>query len=252
MSIYSMVFSPTGGTERVMELLEKEFELEKIFDLTRDADCQGMEFSKDDVCLVGVPSYGGRVPQTAVERIRRFHGNGAKAVMVVVYGNRAYEDTMLELKDVLVSCGFEPDAAVAAVAEHSIMRQFAAGRPDEQDGEELKKFAKGIKSHLSKNDEKRDLKVPGKRPYREYHGVPLKPEANKKCVRCGQCASQCPVGAIPEENPMITDKSKCISCMRCVSICPKQVRKLNKVLLLASSQKLKKACSGRKANELFL
>lgn len=252
MSIYSMVFSPTGGTKRVMELLEKEFEPEKTFDLTREADCQGTEFSKEDVCLVGVPSYGGRVPQTAVERLKGFRGNGAKAVMAVVYGNRAYEDTLLELKDVLVSCGFEPDAAVAAVAEHSIMRRFAKGRPDEQDAEELKKFAGSIKAHLSENEEKRDLKVPGKRPYREYHGVPLKPEAGKKCIRCGKCAGQCPTGAIPKENPRLTDKNKCISCMRCVSICPNQARKLNQVLLLASSQKLKKACSGRKENELFL
>ena len=51
---------------------------------------------------------------------------------------------------------------------------------------------------------------------------------------------------------MKADTEKCISCMRCVAICPKKARKLNKVLLFAASQKMKKACGGRKKNELFL
>lgn len=76
-------------------------------------------------------------------------GNGVKTVLIVVYGNRAYDDTFVELQDTLISSGFSPVAAVAAIAEHSIMRQFAAGRPDTQDEKELAEFAVTIRSKWS-------------------------------------------------------------------------------------------------------
>jgi len=94
--------------------------------------------------------------------------------------------------------------------------------------------------------------VPGDRPYREYGTIPLIPGASHTCGSCGLCAAKCPSGAIPSDNPTQTDKDKCISCMRCISVCPTHSRKLNPLMLVAASQKLKKACSGRKENELFL
>ena len=94
--------------------------------------------------------------------------------------------------------------------------------------------------------------VPGDRPYREYGTIPLIPGASHTCGSCGLCAAKCPSGAIPSDNPTQTDKDKCISCMRCISVCPTHSRKLNPLMLAAASQKLKKACSGRKENELFL
>ena len=69
--------------------------------------------------MAAVPSYGGRVPEIAVSRLKQMKGNGARAVLLVVYGNREYEDTLLELSDVMEAAGFSPVAAVAAVAEHS-------------------------------------------------------------------------------------------------------------------------------------
>ena len=94
--------------------------------------------------------------------------------------------------------------------------------------------------------------VPGNRPYRKYGTIPLIPGASHTCGSCGLCAAKCPSGAIPSDNPKQTDKDKCISCMRCISVCPTHSRKLNPLMLAAASQKLKKACSGRKENELFL
>ena len=94
--------------------------------------------------------------------------------------------------------------------------------------------------------------LPGNRPYREYGGVPFKPEADNSCTGCGLCAKECPAGAIPAEKPSSVDKEKCISCMRCVSVCPRHARDLNRLVLFAASQKMKKACSGRKKNELFI
>ena len=80
-----------------------------------------------------MPSYAGRVTAIAAERLRAIHGGGAKCILVCVYGNRAYEDTLVEMEDIARECGFEIVAAVAAIAEHSIMHQYAAGRPDAAD-----------------------------------------------------------------------------------------------------------------------
>ena len=162
------------------------------------------------------------------------------------------EHTFTELQDVLEESGFSCIAAVAAVAEHSIMRQFAAGRPDDRDKQELAAFAAEIRSKIESETLRASLKLPGNRPYREYGGVPMKPRNDKTCQQCGLCARQCPVGAIPLDNPSKTDAKKCISCMRCIAVCPQKARSVSKTLLAAGSLKMKKVCSVRKGNELFV
>lgn len=251
--MYELIFSPTGGTKKAADILCGVLDSTKtVIDLTdRKWDNETQTFSPEDLCLIAVPSYGGRVPGIAAKRIGQFSGNGAKAVLVVVIGNRAYDDTMLELKELAANAGFTPVAAVCANAEHSIMRQFGTGRPDAQDRDELISFAAQIKAHLNK-EEFSDLAVPGKKPYVAYSGVPMKPSASRKCTGCGACAAACPVGAIPKDAPNKTDNSVCISCMRCVTVCPAHARRLNPVMAAAGALAMKKALSGRKNNELYL
>lgn len=253
MSVYDIVFSPTGGTKKVTDLFTDAFCGQSThIDLSDcNRDFSALSFHKEDICIVSVPSYGGRVPATAVSRLAQLKGNGARAVLIVVYGNRAYDDTFAELQDTLEAAGFSCMAAVAAVAEHSIMRQYATGRPDAEDGKELAAFAAAIRSKID-SPASCPLTLPGNRPYREYGGVPMKPAAGKSCSLCGLCADQCPTGAIDRANPAKTDPALCISCMRCMAICPQKARSVNKALLAAASMKLKKACSSRKENELFL
>lgn len=254
MSVYEITFSPTGGTKRVSEILAACFgqESKKVDLLQPDTEYENLVFTPEDLCIVAVPSFGGRVPDAAVSRMRRLQGGHAKAVLTAVYGNRAYEDTLLELKNTLVDAGFVPVAAVAAVAEHSIMRQFAAGRPDAADEQEIKEFGRRICEKLTGDEAFLELKVPGNEPYREYNGLPMKPKAGKKCTGCGKCVKNCPVGAISPEDPSKTDQGKCITCMRCVAVCPSKARGLNKIMAAASAEKMKKVCSGRKPNELYL
>lgn len=253
MSIYMISFSPTGGTKKVADRLARNFGPEvREIDLTdAGTDFTRFSFGSDDVCVVAVPSFGGRVPAPATARLAGMTGHGARAVLAVVYGNRAYEDTLLELQDTLLGAGFRCVAAVAAVAEHSIMHQFASGRPDRKDLEELDQFAQRIGEAMAK-DSPDPVAVPGNVPYRAYHTIPLTPKAGKGCTGCGLCAEKCPVGAIPADSPTQTDSESCISCMRCVSICPAQARVVNKLLLAGAVQKLKKACTEPKKNELFL
>ncbi|MEA4922932.1 MAG: 4Fe-4S binding protein [Eubacteriaceae bacterium] len=253
MNIYEITFSPAGGTQKVLDIVAGSISAERTnIDLTdRDVDFDGFHFKEDDICIIAVPSYGGRVPDVAVSRLKSMNGGGAAAVLITVYGNRDYEDTLLELKDGLDEAGFHCTAAVAAVAKHSIMPKIAADRPDEEDEELLKSFAGKIKEHLSAETSSDELYVPGHRPYREYNGVPLKPKAGKACTKCGICTEKCPVGAIPED-PKKTDKDKCISCMRCVNVCPNNARSLNKLVLGIASKKMEKMCSERKKDELFI
>ncbi len=258
MKVYAMYFSPTGGTKKVMDILTESLDVSGEIDLSLpEVDYSAYSFEDGDVCLVGVPSFGGRVPETALVHIRAMHVGRAAAIPVIVYGNRAYDDTMLELKNELVSCGFKVPAAVAAVAEHSIMHQFGAGRPDYEDQQELRAYSIKIKALITRiqagdPEAFNTIDVPGNEPYREYNGVPFKPKAGKDCTHCGLCAAKCPVQAIPAQQPESVDEKLCISCMRCVAICPAHARSLNKLVLTAASAKMKKACSTRKANELFI
>lgn len=135
MKIYEICFSPTRGTRKAADILAGELSTEiQNIDLTDStADFNNISLTQNDISVIAVPSYGGRVSEPAAKRISAIHGNGSRAILMCVYGNRAYEDTLAELQDVAKQAGFRVISAVAAIAEHSIARQFAAGRPDAQD-----------------------------------------------------------------------------------------------------------------------
>lgn len=254
MKLYSVCFSPTGGTKKVADLLAAGLTEKQVLhvDLMDRKITRGFAlFMSADVVLIAVPCYGGRVPEIAVKRIASLNGNSAKAIIVCVYGNRAYEDALAELRDTAIAAGFRVMAAVAAVAEHSIARKYAAGRPDKQDKVQLEGFAKQILQKLSSGNLSEPL-VPGRYPFKKAGKVGIVPKPTRDCINCGVCAQQCPTGAIDKYHSDFVDASLCISCMRCVSVCPHSARKIGKFMQLAVNLLLKKACSRRKDNELFI
>lgn len=226
MRVFDIVFSPTGGTERASGYIANALEGETVaVDLTDSGlGFRTVAMTKEDVAVIAVPSYGGRVPAVAAERLGMMRGNGA---------------------------GFRVIAAVSAIAEHSIVRQFAAGRPDPQDAVQLAGFANQIQQKISAGDASEPA-IPGNRPYKKAGGAGMVPKATKECAACGACAAACPVGAIDKDDPKRVDKKACISCMRCVAVCPWGARAVNPVMLSAATKMLSKACSERKECELFI
>ena len=255
MELIQIVFSPTGGTGKVVDIITEEWDgaVTRI-DLTNaETDFSKVMIGQEDIVLAAVPSYGGRVPELAAKRLLEIRGNKAKCIIVCVYGNRAYEDTLVELQDIVEKCGFQVVAAISAVAEHSIMHQYAAGRPDEKDAEELHGFAKTLFGRLNGTKILETVpEIPGNRPYKKAGGAGLVPKATKDCVSCGLCAAGCPAQAISRENLKTADSKKCISCMRCVVRCPKSARKVNDAMVSVAALAIKKACSERKGNELVV
>ena len=155
MRIYQILFSPTGGTKQAAAPFAEVFRREvSTIDLTdASMDFSQISLDKEDICVVAVPSFGGRVPAIAAERLERIRANGAMAILVVVYGNRAYDDTLLELKTCLKRAGFRCATAT--------------GRPDSDDLAELSRFAKEIRRCLEEGRIPDDLAVPGNDPFRE-------------------------------------------------------------------------------------
>ena len=213
-------------------------------------DIRPAHIHEDDLAVIALPVFAGRVPALAVERLRMVNPHGAKCVVVAVYGNRAYDDALLEMQDVATEMGFRVIAAVGAVAEHSIIRKYGKGRPDADDEQTLRRFAADIMKKAEGTDCTMP-ELPGNRPYKKGGKVPH-PKGRRGCNRCGLCARQCPADAIPLSDPKTVDTAKCISCMKCVSVCPTRVRSIGAVMKFLATQGLKKVCATRKENELYI
>jgi len=241
-------FSPTGGTKKVADAIAAGFNTPVAeMDLTK-ADAS-VALGENDALMAVLPVYAGRVPQISLERLAALKGNSHKAVAVVVYGNREYDDALLETKNALEAGGFQVIAAAAFIAEHSIVRSIAAGRPDAEDEALCRQFAADV---MAKADDAAPVQVPGNAPYKELKPSAFHPAASEACVKCGVCAEQCPVGAIPMEEPGKTLADVCINCMRCVQVCPQQCRALPDSSLTMITQMLNQNASGYKKPVIFL
>ncbi len=252
MKYVKVIFSPTGGTAKVADILTGNWDVKETIDLSKaDQDFTRYQFDSNDVAVVAMPSFGGLAPQAAIDRFSKISGNGANCIIVTVYGNRAYEDSLVQMQDTAENCGFKVIAAVSAVAEHSIMHQYATGRPDKTDSAKLSEFADRIEVRISEGKDTTP-DIPGNRPYKKAGGAGLVPKCTSDCTNCKTCVTACPVQAIDSGNPRITDSKKCISCMRCVSICPSKARKVNGAMVKIASLAIKQACLERKEDELFI
>ena len=250
-NLYTITFSPTGTSQLAADRIAEAFETKPVsVDLCQEVSGE-IQIEPDSVCILSAPCYGGRIPETAVERFSHIRGNGAAAIVCVTYGNRAYEDALLELADCAKTAGCRVIAGCAAVGEHNIMHIYGTGRPDASDLDELHQFAvqaaRKIEAGLTE-----EPVLPGNRPYKERHVSTMKILTDENtCKSCGLCAAKCPVRAISDDGRHV-DETLCINCMRCIKICPEKCRKIPEELVSGLIQRVGKACEGRKANEFYL
>ena len=137
--IWAMYWSATSTTKTVVTAVAGKM-ADKLglpleeYDFTLPAARQDApDFGPEDVVVFGTPTYAGRVPNVLLKYLATVKGNGAAAVPVVTFGNRAFDDSLIELRDILADNGFHPFAAAAFACEHSFSTVLAAGRPDADD-----------------------------------------------------------------------------------------------------------------------
>jgi ferredoxin len=249
-------FSPTGTTKTILENIAKGIGKQiKIYDTT-PAYSRITTTIKDGVAIFGVPVYAGRVPIVAAERIKNIKGDKTPAVAVVVYGNREYEDALVELKDLIEEAGFKVIAGGAFIGEHSYSsneKPIAINRPDDNDKLAAFNFGKEITKKLAQND----LKTPnmkGNIPYKERIGIKGATPLTKFdiCELCGTCSAVCPTDAITINNKVISDSEKCIMCCACIKKCPKEARYIATKATLERIEMLYKNCQIKKEPEIFI
>lgn len=246
--VNSACFSATGTTAQVVSAIESGLSAKekRTINLTILPQ-EEITIPNDELIIFGIPVFSGRVPEIARKGIEKIKGNHTPAIIACVYGNRDFDDALLELKDIVENNGFYVLSAGAFIAQHSIFPKVAQGRPDHSDLIQAKEFGINSLKNISAVPENTPLKVKGNHPYRPVKSIPLTPKTDHQCNACGLCSRQCPVQAIDTRQPKKTDKSKCISCAHCIYICPRHARRFRGLLYRIVSRKFTKNNSRRKA-----
>jgi ferredoxin len=257
-------FSPTGTTKSILAAIAEGLGAGRVehLDLTpAGTDAGELKEISGELVIIGTPVYSGRVPLSAAKRLQRLKTRGGAAVVVVVYGNRAYEDALLELKNIVAEAGFTPVAAAAFVGEHSFASEtmpIANGRPDTEDLRKAKAFGRSIREKMERKGthvKPRSLEVPGNFPYKERVRPSRVTPVTRKgaCTACGTCVEFCPVAAITLQNDsVVSDGNMCILCCACVKDCPEGARVVEDATAREKMEKLSVNCRERKEPEIYL
>ena len=257
--VFLVYFTATETTIKVLNSVVEQLDASVIMEFNVTTGIVGnpesITLSENDLLLIGAPVYSGRIPEIAAKQFAKFKGSNTPAITVAVYGNREYDDALIELADLVKSNGFKPVAAGAFVAEHCIFPQVATSRPDAADLAKAEQFGRDCKALLESVDdiaELSELEIPGNRPYTAANRPKLHPASNENCTGCGQCVDECPAGAISRENPRITDFDLCISCGRCMKICPNGGRSYSGDMYKMGGAKFAEANAARKEPVVFM
>jgi ferredoxin len=256
-------FSPTGTTQKVLESIAEGIAVEDVehINLTLPEGAQQIipSFS-DELVIIGTPVYGGRLPVDVIKRFKQLKASNTLAILIVVYGNREFEDALLELKNLALELGFSPVAGGAFIGEHSIATEevpIANGRPDSLDVQKAIDFGVKVKDKviaLQSPDAQIDLEIPGRFPY-EADGalaMAVSPVTKEEtCTVCGTCARVCPTAAISINESVATKIQLCIRCCACIKSCPEEARVIENEMWKNIGTWLNENCSARKEPQVF-
>jgi ferredoxin len=262
--VVAIFFSPTGTTRQAVTAFATGTGLPgEAIDLTlpKARKAFNRSFSKDELLVVGLPVYGGKLPMYLDDFFSGLKGNGAPAVATVMYGNREYDDALVELKVRLEERGFIVKAAAAFIGQHTFSSKIATGRPDASDLAVIAGFGKRAAASIAADTPGR-LNFKGTYPFTAGGYDPARPGPNPTrppivtddtCNCCGLCADTCPWGAIDKTDCKTINNATCSRCFRCIRICPSKSKLVTDEKFLAFLPIFEaRLNAARKEPELFL
>lgn len=260
-------FSATGTTGQMVRFLVQQTAgalslPTALFDFTLpQARQQPLTFRPTDLVIFGTPVYAGRVPNVLLPYLRTLRGNGACAVPVVLYGNRAFDDALIELRELLCAGGLWPIAAGAFIGAHSFSDTLAAGRPDAADFACAARLAAELCAGRDLPRPAAPVAVDGQMPLRPYYQPrdrqgaavdirKVRPVVGAACTQCGLCAARCPMGSIDPDDAR-RYRGICIKCGACSKLCPVQARSYDDPGYLYHKRELELGFTRRAEPSLF-
>lgn len=306
--IWAVYFSPTETTKKAVTAIASEIGMltgtgePAVFDFTlpgvrkgfpqincgggsletgADGICEpsesnGSPESGSDLVVFGVPTYAGRVPNVLLRYLSSICGNNALAVAVVTFGNRNFDNSLIELRDILENDGFHTIGACALSCEHSFSYSLGAGRPDDRDMAEIRKFAGDCASKAQKLTipcspvEVEGIPACDKDPKKSYGGYytprdrngvsidirKVTPKISPACTGCGLCAAVCPMGSVSREGVTVRRTMEmtgiCIKCGACFKKCPASAVYFDDPGYLYHKSELEEMYTRRAANRFYL
>lgn len=262
--VVTVYFSPTGNTKKAVSAFSAGMGLpvEEI-DLTLPQKRQGFErsFAKDELLVAALPVYAGKLPMNLEDFFEGLKGDNTPAVAAVSYGNREYDDALIELKMKLEERGFTVKAATAFIGQHSFSSKIATGRPDSGDIATITDFGRRTVQSIA-NGTSGSLSFKGTYPFTAagYNpslqgSSPARPPilTGDECNRCGLCADTCPWGSIDHRDFKTINNDKCFRCFHCVKICPVHAKNVTDEKWLAFLTTFEaRLNANKKEPELFL
>lgn len=248
-------FSATRTTKKVAKLIADTVGGNCTeYDITQQQFDKELLLNNQELLIIAMPVYSGRIPATTIDTLKKIKGDGTPAIIVCVYGNRDYDDALLELKELVEENNFKVISAGAFIAQHSIFPKVGTNRPDSADVEQIKAFtlkSEAILKSIADTQSLSEVSVKGNKPYKVPKSIPLHPHASRKCNKCGACAKLCPVQAISEENPQKTNNKVCISCARCIVSCAQNARSFKGILYFLAGKKFTKSYAVRREPDVY-